>query len=253
MNSTNIKSFFFSYKALVVSIAVLLVLLPVLISIFQYRGGQIAAINKAKSSQGIQIVVKDFNGKELTDSFQPWPELISEGKTFGIDFSNPIFQRIYSPTVAKRVCTIPQSQLLRNKELHRSRNVVCFQQDGLVTTFSWVDKSLPLDTAITIAANNQAAELVKSGVATTTKAYVEKLKEVDGITYYKITIGSDYSEYRAVLVIENKTTANLGVKTTLEVAGLTKTNQEKTVTLVEKRIQDLKNRVRGIYVPRVAK
>jgi hypothetical protein len=181
---------------------------------------------------------KSFVGSGITDSFQPWPELIKGGETYGLDFSNPIFQRIYSLESGTRSCNASQDSLVRSRKFV-DIGTICWLIDSTHTNYQWVRAGLTTDEAVARSVKFISEERKKKGYPNAQNTDIRKEREEGGITYFQFHIG-DVSEYRAVMVIENETTAQLGVKVLVSVTGPAKSR-----ALVDQRILLLKNRVRS--------
>lgn len=154
-------------------------------------------------------VSQSFEGTGITEQVQKWDDLINEGKTFGIDFSNAVFGQVYSLEKAKRFCNVPQTALLKKKEWHSL--LICSLSDVYSSVqYYWTDNET-VDAFVKSNAHEVSDKLREQGKKSTDKIDIIKVTEWDGMLFYSIKIGEDYLIYKGVFAVENEVTKGLGI------------------------------------------
>jgi hypothetical protein len=160
-------------------------------------------------------VNQSFEGTGITNQVQKWDDLINEGKTFGVDFSNPVFGQVYSLEKAKRFCNVPQVKLLQKREWNTL--LICsLNDDYSYVQYYWTEMET-IDDFVKLNTRDVADKLREQGKKGTDKIDIRKVTEWDGMSFYSIKIGEDYLTYRGVFFIENEVTKALGVKVMITV------------------------------------
>jgi hypothetical protein len=224
---------------------IILLVVGALVSIFLLRNLFVKSVPNTPPAD-LHVSVKSFSKKHTTTPFQSWKDLIEEGKVFGFDFSDPVFHDIANPDIAKRICTRPQTKFLETRAL--LHNVICLEDDGESLSFAWVDKSTTLDQALAFEANKTAKALAKAKNSVQGSVMVSKIKEEKGVSYFKIMIDDNYTEYKVVAALDNNITKNLGVKFLLELSStnssVSVSKEKEVISLLGEKITLLKSKVK---------
>jgi hypothetical protein len=222
-NQTTPAPFVAGKRNIIISVGVVSVSLLLGTALYYYRDSFIAPSNT--SSVETQQVVYPV----------PWDVLISEGKYFGLDFSDPFLSESYTQDV-KRTCYSPQSFVIKNKKKGDISSNICISVDDVVTVYAWSDAKFSLDKVSEDLTRKLA---IARKVSTSTKDAIShtKVKQDGEISYYLVKLSDGYYQYRGAFLIDTPEAKKLGVKVLVFV-------NNGNLSKVEKRINDIKKAIK---------